>query len=348
MKSETNNHSYNWLFNISVSYIIALFSWFFLYIVFGDSNGFLGLANALALYLFVPLPIITLIALRLKFKKLMIPLLSGVIIFAFLWGPLFFSSGAPFSEASVSLRVMTFNVLGRAGSHEPILKTIREEAADVIFLQELTPEIASVISLRLSDEYPYQILQAASRSRGLGVISRYPLQKLDALIPGNWMGAPQILEMDLEGAAITLVNFHTIPTGSLWPRRVVGTFADRERDLAALANFAVTQRQIGPLIVAGDANTTRLNEAYKSLAAELEDAWLQGGFGFGHSFPGPYEEGNSYAQISFFRIPYWLVSIDYIFYSNEFAAMDTWMGVFYGGTDHRAVVSDILLKPQTE
>jgi len=344
MKIKTANKATNWFFVISVGYLMALFSWFFLFTIFGDGNGYLGLVNALALYLFIPLPIVAFVSYHYKFRKLLMPIFAGLIIFAYLWGPLFFPTGIVQLETDATLRVMTFNVLGRAGNHEAILKSIREENADIIFLQELTPEIAAVISLRLADDYAYQILQPASRSRGLGVISRYPLQKLDALIPGKWMGPPpQILEMELDGKAITLVNFHTVPTGSIWPRRVVGTFKDRENDLQALANFATSQKQIGPLIVAGDANVTRLNEAYKSLAGVLEDAWLQAGFGFGHSFPGPYEEGNSYAQISFFRIPYWLVSIDYIFYSNEFEAIETWMGVFYGGSDHRSVVTEIAL-----
>ena len=348
MKKDTNNYPLKWLYLIGVSYLIALFSWFFLYVTFGDGNGYLGLVNALALYLFVPLPVLAFISLTLKFKQLLIPIIAGLFLFAYLWGPLFIISESSFNEADATLRVMTFNVLGRAGSHEPILKSLREENADVIFLQELTPDIASLISQRLVDDYPFQILQPAPRSSGLGVISRYPLQKLDALIPGHWLGVPQILGMDMGGEVITLINFHTIPTGSLWPRRVIGTFEDRENDLEALAKFAASQKLISPLIVAGDANVTRLNDAYKSVAEVLEDAWLQAGYGFGHSFPGPYEDGNSFAQISFFHIPFWLVSIDYIFYSNDFEALDTWMGAFYGGTDHRSVVSDILLRSSSE
>jgi endonuclease/exonuclease/phosphatase (EEP) superfamily protein YafD len=150
--------------------------------------------------------------------------------------------------------------------------------------------------------------------------------------------------MDWNSQMISLVNFHTMPTGNLWPRWVWRTFENRESDLLALADFAKTQSAIGPLIVAGDANATRLNDAYKSVAAVLKDTWLEAGFGLGHSFPGPIEEGGSSAQISFFRIPYWMVGIDYIFTSHEFDAVDTWMGAFYGGSDHRAVVSDLVLK----
>lgn len=341
MKLEKKQSQLNLLDLFGLGYFSILFGWFILYLLFGDGNGFLGLANAVALYFFLPLPLFALASLTRKKRKLLFPVLAGLAIFLFLWGPLFTSPRMVEENPAAQLRVMTFNVLGRAGSHDPILQSILEEDADVVFLQELTPEIASVISLRLADAYPFQILQPAFRSRGLGVLSRYPLAKLDAVLPGNWMGVPQILEMDWAGEAVTLVNFHTIPTGNLWPRWVLRTFEERESDLSALANFAVSHSEIGPLIVAGDANATRLNEAYKSLAAVMQDAWLEAGFGFGHSFPGPYEEGSSFAQISFFRIPYWLVSIDYIFYSQQFQALDTWMGAFYGGSDHRAVVTEL-------
>jgi len=348
MKKSRQEKPFNLIYSISVSYLIGLFSWFFLYLIFGDGNGFLGLVNALALYFFIPMPILAFIVFSNNFQKLVIPLLAALAIFVYLWGPLFYSPKSNISDPKISLRVMTFNVLGRAGSNEPILKTILEENADVIFLQELTHEIAALISLRMVDEYPFQILQPGLRSRGLGVISRYPLQKLDVLIPGSWMGNPQILEMKMEGEVMTLVNFHTISTGNIWPRRVIETFAARERDLESLADFARAQQEIGPLILAGDANITRINEAYKILADVLEDAWLQGGFGFDHTFPGPYEEGSSFAQISFFRVPYWLVGIDFIFYSNDFEATDTWLGVFYGGSDHRSIVSEISLKQSSE
>ncbi len=323
-------------------YSFALLSWFLLYLLFGDGSGFLGLANALSLYFFVPLPFLALLAWLYKQPRLWWSLSLGLLIFAWLWGPHFTSSASTETDQP-SLRVMTFNVLGRAGSHQCVSVCRQDQQGDVLFLQEVTADLSTILTLELSDEYPYQILQPARQASGMAVFSRFPIAPLDVSLPGNWIGTPQILSLDWQGTEVTLVNFHTLPTGTLWPRWVRRSFELREADLQSLADFAANQSQFGPLLVAGDANVTHLNEAYKSLAAQLQDVWIEAGSGIGHTFPGPIEEDNTYASISFFRIPHWLVRIDYIFASEHWQANSTWLADFTGGSDHRGVVTELVL-----
>jgi endonuclease/exonuclease/phosphatase (EEP) superfamily protein YafD len=341
MHSNIKTKANPWITAAANLYFFFLFTWFALYVVFGDSNGYLGLANALAIYFFLPLPIIAFIALRIKMSRLIYSSAVALVIFLLIWGSQLLPKSSQLAENQPSLRVMTFNILGRAGNHEPVLQAIREEDPDLLFLQELTPDMAIILREQLSEVFPHYIFEPASRSRGHGVMSKYPLEETNIVLDGNWTGIPQILTLQWQETEITLVNFHTIPTASIWPRWVDLTFDRRELALQNLANFAAQQAQFGPLIVAGDANTTRLSDAYKSVAEVLQDSWLEAGFGFGHSFPGPYEEGKTFAQISIFRLPYWMVSIDYIFHSTEMSASRTWMGAYYGGTDHRSVVTEL-------
>ena len=328
--------AFGWLYSFFV------LSWFILYVLFGDGSGFLGLANAVSIYFFLPLPLIALIALFYRQRLLWWPVILGVLIFAWLWGPLFARETMPQADGQ-HLRVMSFNILGRAGSHLPIIDSILAEDADVLLLQEVTPEMAAILSVRLADVYPYQILQPAPQASGMGVLSRYPIEALDVSLSGYWIGSPQIIGLDWMGDKVTLVNFHTLPTGTLWPRSVRRSFERRGQDLKTLADFAEQQSEFGPLIVAGDANVTHLNEAYKVLTAVLQDAWMQAGSGIGHTFPGPIDEDSAYARISFFRIPYWLVRIDYIFTSTHWQADSTWLAEFSGGSDHRGVVTELVL-----
>lgn len=323
-------------------YFLLLFSWLALYLLFGDGTGYLGIANALAVYFFLPLPLAALFALLSGKRVLWIPALGALTVFFVLWGPLFFPAYTPVPEGP-RLRVLTYNVLGRAGDYQAALDTILAEDADLLLLQEITPEIAAVFSVQLVDAYPFQVMQPASQARGLAVLSRFPLELLDVSLAGNWMGAPQILQLDWDGQPVTVVNFHTRPTGTFWPRWVRHTFAQRETDMQILADFASRQSELGPLIVAGDANVTHLNDAYKILAGVLQDAWWQAGSGLGHTFPGAIEEGTPFAQVSFFHIPYWLVRIDYIFYSPHWQAERTWLAEFNGGSDHRGVVTELVL-----
>lgn len=323
-------------------YIGYLSTWFVLFVFLGDGAGYLGLFNAVALYFFIPLPIALWIAWRSKSSRLLLACFAGVAIFAWLWGPLFLPTTSANAD-SPSLRVMTFNILGRIGDPDDILSSIKNEDADVLFVQELTPEYAVVLTAGLEGEYPYQILNPIEKAAGMGVFSRYPIEPLDVSIDGRWRGEPQLLRLDWQGEQITLVNFHAISTGTIWPRWVQTTFDRREESIALLADFARDSSIAGPVIVAGDGNLTRLNDTYKVLDAVLNDAWWQAGWGFGHTFPGNIEPDDMFTRISIFLIPHWLVRIDYVFHSDHWQASSAWLADFNGGSDHRGVVTDLIL-----
>jgi endonuclease/exonuclease/phosphatase (EEP) superfamily protein YafD len=323
----------------SVAYLALLFCWFLLYLIFGDGFGYLGLANALAVYFFFPLPIALLAAWASRDSRLLAVGLLAAGIFAWLWGPLFWPPPGVEADGPF-LRVMTVNVLGKGGQADSVLASIRAAEADLVFIQEFTPDLASSLSLDLKEDLPYQVLSPGYGSDGLAVFSRYPIERLDVVLQGSWRGDPQVLRMDWEGRAVTLVNFHTISTGGLWPRWVRYTSRERLETLNSLADFAAGE--VGPVIVAGDANTTRLNEPYKQLDLALDDAWWEAGWGLGHTFPGQLDPDDWFTQVSFFFIPHWLVRIDHIFYSAQFQASSAELADFNGGSDHRGVVADLV------
>lgn len=323
-------------------YFLFLFAWFAFFLLLGDASGFLGLLNAVAIWFFLPLPLVLLFIPYTRQNKLWMPAFVAALGFFLLWGQLLLpkSNSSPPAE---SLKVMSFNILGRAGEIQPILDTIRAEELDLLFVQELTPEAAAILSVQLAGAFPYQILEPDERARGMGVFSRYPLKQTDIALAGIWMGRPQVLSMDWQGSSVTLVNFHTVATGTLWPRWVRHSFENREQALQHLADFVAAQAEFEPVIVAGDANITALNDAYKTLTTVMTDSWVEAGQGLGHTFPGPISEGNDYAQISFFRVPYWLVRIDYIFHTQQWATVAIRLADFNGGTDHRGIIAEFVL-----
>lgn len=340
MSNANPSHPRRTLRNLCLIYFGLLTIWILLYSLYGDGNGYLGLANALAVYFFLPLPVVILIAL---FKRdfLLITLgLLGFAAFAWLWGGLFWPN-LPVEVEGPRLRVMTFNVLGRSGDSKDVIASIQTENADILLLQEVTPEIASALFNSIAEDYPYQIINARPMAAGMAVFSRYPLKEIDIVLDGRWRGEPQLLEIDWNGQPVTLVNFHTLSTGALWPRWVRYTFSNRNQTMSDLASLAADTR--GPLIMAGDANSTSLNDSYKAVNAVLADAWKTSGTGLGHTFPGQVKAGDFLTRVSFFLIPHWLVRIDYIFYSDEWQAERTWLAEFNGGSDHRGVVSDLIL-----
>jgi endonuclease/exonuclease/phosphatase (EEP) superfamily protein YafD len=92
-------------------------------------------------------------------------------------------------------------------------------------------------------------------------------------------------------------------------------------------------RRPGPVIVAGDFNTTGQSDAYLRLTRHLLDAHRQAGRGFGHTFPA--------YQGRFYWIPILprLVRIDMILHSAEWTAVESRVLREHGQSDHLPVLA---------
>lgn len=328
-------------------YLALLACWLLAYLTTGDRFGYLGFINLLAVYLFLPLPVVLLTAIAGRRRGLWIGFGLGLLVFIWLWGFQFSPARwKPVGQAQAqgpSLTVMTYNVLAWHEQTEPILDTIRTEGADVVFIQELNHRLARALGRELADSYPYQILQPVDNPSGIGVISKYPLFPVDQQLPHRWIGGPQLLTMDWNGHTVWLVNFHMLPTTRLASSQAIAhQFRQREEQARLLAGYA---RQHGPMILGGDANSGPLGEAYHIFTGELNDAWHQAGFGLGHTFPGSDIPGSSRPRIGDWAVPQWLSRIDYIFYSTHWEIISARLARVDGVSDHRGVVATLQLKP---
>jgi endonuclease/exonuclease/phosphatase (EEP) superfamily protein YafD len=322
-------------------YFLLLFGWLAIYWSTGDHYPWISIANYFGVYLFLPLPLIVLVAIPLHRKSLWLGVLLGAMAFAGLWGGLFLPR-ARGNHDGAALTVMTYNVLGRQSHAQEQIGTILFENADVVLLQELYPSLAHALGQELADEYPYQVLAPGEGVVGMGVISKFPLRPSGLKLPLQWVGEPQILELDWNGQIVTVVNCHLIPTNSFEMSRIAQDNRYREAQARALVKLA---SQRGPVIVGGDANTTPLTDAYKILANHLEDGWARAGFGLGHTFPGSDIAGSSRPQIAGWNVPMWLARIDYIFFTPEWRALSAHTARFDGVSDHRGVVVRLALLP---
>jgi endonuclease/exonuclease/phosphatase family metal-dependent hydrolase len=159
----------------------------------------------------------------------------------------------------------------------------------------------------------------------------------------QWVGKPLVLEMDWNGLPITVVNFHMIPTNSFSPQKISDENNYRQGQAQALVELA---RKREPAVVCGDANTTPMTDAYKILTGSLEDAWVQAGFGLGHTFPGSDLPGSSRPRLAGWSVPQWLMRIDYIFFTPGWKALEARTARFDGVSDHRGVVAVLTLRKE--
>lgn len=325
-------------------YFTFLFGWLILYQFSGDRLSLLGLANNFAIYLFFPLPLIALIAGLTRRWELIGGTALGVLFFLCFWGSLFLPRLNTPKDGNTlpPLTVMTYNILGSHGFSDPVIEVICSQDVDIAFLQELTPDLALAIQTELADLYPFQILDPQPGVSGMGVLSRYPLADTGVRLPLNWVGVPQVLNLDFYGTNVTLVNFHTFAYNfSSW-EAVDANLRYREAQARTLADFAA--QTANPLIVVGDANAVDVSQTYQNITSgDLRDAWQEAGLGFGGTFPGSTVPSSARWKIGPWYVPQWMVRIDYIFVSSQWGVLSARVAPFDGVSDHRGVIAELVL-----
>jgi len=323
------------LVNLARLYLLGLCAWLALYLLTGERLLVIALLDNVVVYLFLPLPLILMVTTYARRWELWAGTLLGMVTFAWFWGHLFLPPPSP-PPAQDTLTVLTYNVLGLHEFNSPVVETIGYENPDVVFLQELNPSLVQVLESELATEYPHMVLDPQVGVSGMGVLSRYPLHHNPHELSLDWIGAPQELVLDWNGREIALVNFH-MQSSTMGGLASYGLDNDKRTHQAqALAEFASVA---GPLIAAGDANSSPLTAAYRILRRALVDCWQAAGFGLGHTFPGSDIPGSMRPRLAGIPVPQWLARIDYIFHSTHLRAVAARTARFDGVSDHRGVVA---------
>lgn len=322
-------------------YLGGLGGWFVANRALGDRWWWLFLINALALYLFVPLPPLLLVAAIARQRALWAGVAAASALFLFLYGGLWNPPRPGTAPPGPALTVMTYNVFGFNTCPACVVATIRDSGADLITLQELAPEVAAAIARDLAGDYPYQHLDPRPGVTGLGTISRLPLRATGERLPGAWVGTPQILELTIEGTAVTVVNAHPVASGPGTPEDIERSVGERRRQAQALVDFARTHP--GPLLYPGDSNTADQNDAYRLLASAWRDSWREAGRGFGHTYPGTDLSGTGPYRFLGLPLPRWLIRIDYIWHSPHWRAVEARIVPWDGHSDHRPALARLIL-----
>ncbi|HEX5689129.1 MAG TPA: endonuclease/exonuclease/phosphatase family protein, partial [Roseiflexaceae bacterium] len=221
-----------------------------------------------------------------------------------------------------------------------LVAAIRAQQADIVTIQELTPRLAEASRQQLIAQYPYQVLLPGDTDWGLGVLSRYPLH----LAERDQEYSAQRMMVDLGDQQLTLINVH--PHAPEVETRRLRQF----RPIKVVLNYDTTMRgrelpQLletidaidGPLVVAGDFNTSDREPPYAELRKRMHDAFGEAGWGFGFTFPNDH-------QLARLRVPFPLVRIDYIWSKGGVLPATARVLCDFGGSDHCAVVADLVLE----
>ena len=214
------------------------------------------------------------------------------------------------------LTVATVNLAEGEGDARAVVALVREQAVDVLAVQELTPEAERALAAAgLGEELPFAATEPESPWAGTGLWSRLPLSDAQTLEGFTFHQVRATVELD-SGPVTVLAAHPAAPPfdgGEVW--------GEEQRALVDLATSID-----GPLILAGDLNATRDHAAFRELeAAGFADAPDAAGAGFAPTFP----EGRGVPP---------LVAIDHVLTRDVDLRATGVAAHSVPGSDHRALV----------
>jgi endonuclease/exonuclease/phosphatase family metal-dependent hydrolase len=221
------------------------------------------------------------------------------------------------------LRVLTANLYRGQADAEVIVDTVRQVDADVLFLQELTPDaVTRLKQAGLGDLMPYTQLELRGRgSRGSGIYSRFPLSEGPRVAPVRAAQPTALLELPA-GKAVELVCVHPAAPAS----RIGGAVQWRD-ELAVLPPPGEL-----PRVLAGDFNATLDHAAFRDvLRLGYADAALQAGKALAPTWAPPGKGA--------------LLTLDHVLVDQRCAVLACSVHLV-PGSDHRAVYAEIQLSQE--
>ena len=323
---------------LALLYAAALAAFFGMLASGSARAGWPALLREMMLPLFIPLPVLLAAGLILHARAALALTLLPLALFVHFYGPHFVPK-APAMAAGPRLRVFSFNV-GAArglGPPEAVVGAVRAADADVVFLVEARRDSLDTIGVALIDAYPHQ-----AGSSSVFAFSRFPLLQPRGGQLRSGAHDSLLVDAELEGRLVAFAGVHLLRTEAyaglgrgLSPLLHAARQYRTDRRDAAAAELAALLRQIGgSVVLVGDFNMTDWSHSYKEITADLQDAYLEAGWGFGHTYP-------TASRTLGLSVP--LLRIDYIFHSADLAALRAWVGPD-GGSDHLPIVADLAFR----
>lgn len=257
-------------------------------------------------------------------RRLAVVLLVPTLFIVTTYAPLFLPRTSPVQAGQQPpLRVMSYNIWGGNENIAAAHQLIVAQQPDLLFLQEVSLGISRELFPRLSTLYGTQApFILYDRQSEQAIVSRYPLHLTET---SYRKGRVLKAIVDLPSGPTAVWNVHPFqPFPWELHFRQIQTLAE---EITAVE---------GPLIVAGDFNTTEQAEPYRLISRSLHNAHWEAGWGFGFSFPSADRQFKDHTPIPS------LVRIDHIFFNDRFYALRAGTLNRSGGSDHYPIVAELV------
>jgi endonuclease/exonuclease/phosphatase (EEP) superfamily protein YafD len=174
---------------------------------------------------------------------------------------------AAIDPATPRVSVMTFNVnFGLAGD-SATLAAVAQQDADVVFLQETTPQWEQALRSRYAADYPHVAFQHTDAGAGgLGVMSKLPIERIDYPPAKNWFPAARVV-LDSPVGRLQVLNVHLRPPISDRGGAVSGYVVTPPVREQEISTFAASLDKRLPTLIVGDFNENERGRALRWLNA---------------------------------------------------------------------------------
>jgi endonuclease/exonuclease/phosphatase (EEP) superfamily protein YafD len=263
----------------------------------------------------IGLLLLTVLTVALRRWWVLVPVGIALVVAATQVVPAFVSHASP--EATRDLTVMSSNL--RVGGAQPtqLMDAVRFHAVDVLVLTEVTRSALQGLRREGLDSYfPRRAGEPeVDGYAGTMVFSRYPMREVAADLGSSPNRQPEVV-VTIDGVDLRVQTAH--PSAPL-----AGLTSEWRAGLRALQAWKERQTGAGPIVIAGDFNSSSAHPGFRAVADGLDDAQRATGSGWVRTWP--------YAGS---RLPPF-VQLDHVL-SRGLTVIDSGQ-VAMNGTDHAAV-----------
>jgi endonuclease/exonuclease/phosphatase (EEP) superfamily protein YafD len=222
-----------------------------------------------------------------------------------------------------TVRVATANLYAYNARMPELARELRGLDAEVLALEELTPEWMAVLEREgVFERYPHRVAVPREDCFGIALFAHAPIVEHEVI---DFSGVPLIrATVVLDGREVDVYAIHTLP-----PRTSAYASVWSEQMEALAARVAAADR---PVILAGDLNASPYGRTYRALLAEtgLRGAHEVMGRGLATTWPN-----------GAMRIP--PMRLDHVLVSREIAIAGVREGTG-AGSDHRPVIAELTVR----
>lgn len=222
----------------------------------------------------------------------------------------------PSAASYTGLRVLQMNVLQPNTAHDAAIVQALESDADLISVQEVSPEWAQALQSGLQRRYPYVHIEPRTDCYGIALFSKHPFQAVRTI---TMRGDPFVeAYVEVHGRPVRMLAVHATSPISY------GHFRRRNDQLELLGRYVA--RDDTATILIGDLNTVPWDQAFRRFCSRS---------GLHSLTPLSHRTWPSVG-------PFAVIPLDHVLATDGISST-TIRTVPIKGSDHRALIADLQL-----